>query len=120
MRYVLIGLSTFFLVLACDDAASQDSQGTDDMSVSTDAEALWPDAWSILSTSCGAAGACHNRSSDAPDGINLPSDDEATTKTNAIAHKSKIRNEVSSGGMPKDSTLSAVDRAKITDWIDAL
>ena len=34
--------------------------------------------------------------------------------------KNDIHTEISSGGMPKDSTLSTEDRAKITDWIDSL
>jgi len=124
------------LFVACGDDGDQNENGDSENDTSTadggndgtendgteteNEDALWADAWSIFSTRCGTAGACHNRSSGGPGGLSLPSDDENTSKANAEALKDNIRSEISSGGMPKDSTLSTEDRAKITDWIDSL
>ena len=141
MRYTLIGLGAFLLYLACSDATSSDN-GNDknteqdsDTTVGTGSgdtesggtenggtenDALWAEAWSILGTRCGTQGACHNTSSGGADGINIPSDDEATAKTNAIQFKDRIRSEVASGGMPKGDTLTEDERAKVTDWVDSL
>jgi hypothetical protein len=59
-------------------------------------------------------------SSGGPHDVNLPSDDEALAKTNAINVKDAIRSEVASGGMPRDGTLTEDERAKVIDWVDSL
>jgi hypothetical protein len=134
-RTVLWSLA-LVLFFACSDDGNQNQNGDSESDTSSDPtdggsgendgtetgdeDSLWAAAWSIFSTRCGTAGACHNRSSGGPGGLSLPSDDESTSKANAEALKDDIHTEISSGGMPKDSTLSTEDRAKITDWIDSL
>ena len=96
------------------------SEGNTDSSGSEGDGDLWAAAWSILGTRCGSAGACHNRASGGQAGLNLPADDEAAAMANAEDSKERIRSAVTSGIMPQGDTLSAEERAKVTDWIDSL
>lgn len=67
---------------------------------------------SVMTSSCALSG-CHvspaNRG-----GVNLETD------ANIVAHGAKIKaNAVDNGTMPPAGPLSATDKAKITDWINA-
>jgi len=66
---------------------------------------------SVISSNCATSG-CHTSSSSAG-GLNFESN------TTIVNNSSRIKSAVDQGTMPPNGQLSAADKAKINDWINA-
>jgi hypothetical protein len=68
-------------------------------------------AKAVISSNCATSG-CHTSSSSAG-GLNFESN------TNIVNNGTRIKSAVDQGTMPPNGQLSAADKSKITDWINA-
>jgi hypothetical protein len=110
---VIIGCLLLFLQFACDDTSEQPINNPPSNPTTTDCStvsATFADANAIIKTSCATTITCHGSGSNRGPGA-------LVTYQQIFNARADIRSAVASGSMPKNSSLTAAQKATITCWI---
>lgn len=110
---LLISFLTLLAAAACSKDSGSGNGGTTTLDCSTVTNKAWTaDVSTIIQSTCATDAACHGSGS-----VNGPG--ALTSYTAVFNARTSIRSAVSSGSMPRNSTLSTAQKNSILCWIDS-